>query len=79
MTRPISEGKARKGGVNEDPAAGLTRPAPPQAYGPSSRRETARALEIVMSRLKFDKQTTDALMYHLSLLRRSCARKEQEQ
>lgn len=34
MTRPIYEGKARKGGMNEDPSAGLTRPAPPQAYAP---------------------------------------------
>jgi hypothetical protein len=33
-TRPISEGKENRGGINVNPSDNLSRPAPPQPYNP---------------------------------------------
>lgn len=34
QVRPISEGVTNRGGVNTNPSASLSRPAPPQPYKP---------------------------------------------
>ena len=35
-SRPITEGITNKGGVNTNPSAALSRPAPPQPYKPQA-------------------------------------------
>lgn len=35
-SRPISESRIERGGINHNPSALLSRPAPPQPYKPSS-------------------------------------------
>lgn len=35
-SRPLPESRVERGGINKNPSAALTRPAPPQPYKPAS-------------------------------------------
>ena len=39
-SRPIAESRIERGGINQNPSASLSRPAPPQPYKPSSPERT---------------------------------------